>query len=296
MQSEDRERRAGPPSRPPVLVPLLDDTPAPTARDLAAALAAARDVPVTFLAAITLPMQTPLDAYEIGESERRAAEREAEAVAHLAPGVDSTVAVARGRRFDRAVADAVERTGAETVVVQLPDGEAHLGTVRGVTPERLARVCDADVVAVGGGPFADVATISVPVGDDPHADLALEVARALTLTTGARVDAFHVVEADADDPTRAAAQQRLADARRRLADLGGLVDLDVRLVKAEADDVREAVVDRVRPTDAVVLGGPSRGRVGRLLDGTAVRAIDREAGGPVVVAYRRPASEGSRGF
>jgi nucleotide-binding universal stress UspA family protein len=141
--------------------------------------------------------------------------------------------------------------------------------------------CDVLVEKIGP-PVDGVDRLLLPVGENAHTDLAVEVARAIALANDATVEVFRVVEPDADAEERGAAEALVTGVA---ADLGG-VETDT--VVEESTAVVETLVAAAESHDVTVIGGGRGGIVRRFAVGTTARRVGRRADATVIIGTRNP--------
>lgn len=129
-----------------------------------------------------------------------------------------------------------------------------------------------------------VSSVLVGVGGGPHSGATVDFARTLAEEADAWIDLFHVVSTagTASDPeaeTEHAEGDRLLDAA---ADrLGGFERADRWLV--ESYTPADAIVEQSAYYDAVIVGAPTTGTVGRFVFGCTTDAVVDDAAVPVIV-------------
>ncbi|WP_458186406.1 universal stress protein [Haladaptatus sp. NG-WS-4] len=175
----------------------------------------------------------------------------------------------------RALTDAVVEFDCDTLVVGWHERKRPSEIVLGSNVDRLVARAPCDLLVEKIGPADGVDSILVPVAEGPHAELAVDVARAIALTNDARVHLLRV------------ANDRSTDAGVILTTL----ERRIRPVTAETEvrtgGVTETVVEEASKHDVTVLGSTRQGMLRRQLVGTVPQAVGRRADTTVIIA-RRP--------
>ena len=251
----------------PVLGTLLDPTGDTQARELSFALAREADRPVRLL--------SPEWAPEL-QGSSTAAQTDGPPVQFAS----SESAVGTGRSPADVVAQEAVDVGADVVTVERPSSESSGAGLRRETTDRIVANSPTDtVVANGSGELDDLASILVPVAGGPNTELTVRVARALAERENAWIELFTVVPADAAADERSVAAGHLADARQHL---GEFEEFDTWLY--EAEDPASAIAEQSAYYDAIVMGGPTKGRLKRVVFGSTPDSVDESVDIPVITA------------
>ena len=260
-----------------VIVPVTDARKHERTVQVATAIGAARNAELVFLAPVVNPTQLSLGRVpEDRLDARRKTVRTVAAAVRESTGLATEGIVRVGRDRCGTVAAAADEYGASTVVVR--EGGEPEGPIIHSTADGVAGKTDCDVVSITGNPpVGSVASVLLAVAGGPDSGLAATVARDVAAASGAWVDVFHVRPPDAGRRRRARVRQYVSAARDRLA---GYENHDVWV--HEAEDVVETLVEQSTYYDVTVLGAPRNGRLRRLLSGSTVEDVRRDASNAVV--------------
>ena len=261
-----------------VLVPVTGSREHERTVQVATAIGTARSAELVFLSPVVNPTQLPLGRVpEDRLDARRGTVRTVAADVRESTGLATESVVRVGRDRCGTVAAAADEYGASTVVVR-GGGEPGAGSVVTSTADGVAAKTDCDVVSITGNPpVGSVASVLLAVAGGPDSGLAATVARDLAAATDAWVDVFHVRPPDAGRRRRARVRQYVSAAQDRLS---GYENHDVWV--HEAEDVVEALVEQSTCYDVTVMGAPRKGRLRRLLSGSTVEDVRRDASNAVV--------------
>ncbi|GAB4516076.1 MAG: hypothetical protein Kow0047_28050 [Anaerolineae bacterium] len=172
-----------------------------------------------------------------------------------------------------------------------PAPRAHLGRVLDTVIRRAA--CDVAVLAGRRGRWlADgeepLRRLLVPAVGGPNAPLALRMAFALAREWGAQVRLIYVVDEDADEEERAAAEERLAQALEE-AMAGDQPDQPSLAVEKEviaAPDVVTGLVEAGADCDLVLMGASEESIIDQVLLGSIPEQVARRCPSPVLIVRR----------
>jgi amino acid transporter len=249
-------------------------------------IAADKNGEILVMSVVTLPEQTPLSEGRADVGARREVVEQAMAVEE--PGtedipVSGTVRIAH--HVDRAILHTVEQYDSDAVLLgwsRERTGRAEV--VLGSTVDTVATEAPCDVLVERVGPDATGVSESIllPTAGGPHAELAAEVARAISHTTGASVDLVHVVDPDATESERRTAEEQLAHTGEVLADVDGV---DQRLL--DGASVVETIVEASGDYDLTIIGATREGLLQQLVFGSVPEAVGRRADSTVIMTKRQ---------
>ncbi len=265
-----------------VVVPVSRNEPTTRGGDLCVAVARSRKGDLHAATLVTGPRSTVVDPAEFEARQLetdRAPSRSFDEVDTAAVAVRDTVGV--GPSSTRAVADAVERSNADAVVLDA-EGSSGLFDDFGAG---IASSADCDVIGLTGDvAIDDVASVLVPVAGGPHSALAIETGVAIARAAGAWVELLHV----AVEGTPSAEREHM---ERRLEELTERAGIDrVDSWTFEAEDVTEAIVEQSTCHDVTILGAPTTGRLRRFVFGSTTGTIRNRTTTPVVVVRAGPSA------
>ncbi|SIR07618.1 Nucleotide-binding universal stress protein, UspA family [Haladaptatus litoreus] len=267
-----------------VVVPLFDGMATDRTVEFAASLAEEWNGDVILVNPVVRPSGTQFDGSdELLDEHRKTAERVLRTA--LGPNTDvETRGTARvGRSLSAIVGETSDDVSAGAVVIDDPVSATQSNPLGRNVPARLACTVDCDVLTVGGSHASKtISSVLVPVSGGPHSGLAVDVARYVAQAHGAWVELLHVIETDADDRQRAAAEEYVAAARDRLGDFKN-VDTWV----LEADDSTDAIIEQSKYYDVTVMGAPQKGRLREFVFGSTIGEV-RSAAHNTVVTVERP--------
>ena len=262
-----------------ILVPLLTSE-VPTVTDqieVAATLARTNDAMLHVTNPIVVPHQTPgslrhqitdeVDSELLNWALERATESTDRAEGSFS----------YGRRLVSAVLSTIDANAVDTVV--LP-GRSPRSPLRGSVTDRIATAATCDVITVNGQPgYEPLPSLLLPIAGGPHSGLAVDIAERIARECGAWIDALHVVESGCPNSRRTDAESYLEEAYQRIA---RPETTTTRIL--EADDPVDAIVEQSQYYDLTVLGAPTKGRLRRLVTGSANRSIRNRARSVVLSA------------
>jgi nucleotide-binding universal stress UspA family protein len=257
----------------PVLLVFPADRPIGQGLDLALAVAEERETDLAIVRPVTLPRQTSL---EVDDPSLLNPHRDAlHAVLDEARGggVDVQGTVRLGHDVSAVVVEEVTDRDADLV---LAPGRPPLGTTGGVSKGTVEKVMDSlgcRVVVYGEPPApTDPDRVGMAVAGGPHTEGMLALAPVLVGAWDASVVLLHVLHPDADGGARREAQALLDETADSLPDDA----LDGKHL-VEEEDVIATVLKEARPTDAWILGAPTRSGWKHLLYGSRARKVQRDA-------------------
>lgn len=219
-----------------------------------------------------------------------------------AAGLDARAGVVADASAARALHDAVEREGADLVVVGASHREQPYRTLLGDTCAATLHAAPC-AVAVAPRGYADgsrrLRRIGVGFDGSEESRAALALGRRLAMASGADLRVWTIVAPpppawpvaayagwpDYEAAAIRAGNQMLAAAR---AELGEDVDAEVVIGDAGAE-----LADRTRDLDLLLLGSRSYGPVRRVLLGSTSTRVVRAATGPVLVLPRVRSAAGA---
>lgn len=182
------------------------------------------------------------------------------------------------RKLVNGVLETIRTHDVDTLVV--PSGSST-GLLRHGVTERLALRADCDVVTVNGkSGYEPVPSILLPVAGGPHSGMACDVARSLAEECDAWIDVLHVVDEDASEREREAAEEVVEGATRRI----NHPDATSTWVMS-AEDAAAAIIEQSAYYGLTVVGAPTNGRLRRFLAGSTNQTI-RDSAESVVLSVR----------
>lgn len=191
--------------------------------------------------------------------------------------------ILNGRKLEREIRHRVDTNAWDTLV--LPAQERN-GYVTGHHQRRLYEAPPCSVLTVNGDAgFGDCASILVPIANGPHSGLATDVASALVHQWGAYVDILHVVDPDADESARKAAERRVETGANRIGQ-----DDRTSTWLLEAVDPAAEIIEQSRYYGLTIIGAPQSSRLHRFVYGSVSDSVTKEADSAVlsVSAETRP--------
>ena len=228
-----------------VLVPVKgrQDQPLVT---LGGALAAGNGGTVMPLSVVELPAQTPTSAaWQYLDQRKTMLDETAAGVA------DSRVdtRVRSSHDFGHAVRNAVEDHDPDVLLLSPRDAVdvCLFGSGRSVFSS-LEETFDCDVAIYRPGALHEADSIFVGAADGPHAETAIAAAAAVARATGARLDLYRAVDANATEAELSEAHDDL-EARAH-----GMTDVETRTLVEPTDSVAESFLERSADADLVVIG------------------------------------------
>lgn len=269
-----------------VVVPVSIDESA-TCSDLSVAIARSRKGDLHAAALVTGPGSTVVDPAEFEAQQIEAGHapsRSFDDVDTATVSVRDTVGV--GASSSRAIADAVERSRADTVVLDTAFDTGREGGLFDDFGAGIASTAGCDVIGLNRDVAVDdIASVLVPVAGGPHSSLAIEIGAVVAEAAGAWVELLHVTTEDTSTADRERMERRLdelvADAATDRIDAWTL----------EADDVTDAIVEQSACHDVTILGAPTTGRLRRFVFGSTTDTVRDRTTAPVVVVRAGPSTE-----
>ena len=263
-----------------VVLPLRNGEVAPTATDLARAVATGQETTLVVLNAVCFPQQTPLDLpTHLLEDHDDAVADVRETIATTTPGLETSGTVLVGHDRARLLARAVDEYDYEAVVLDETWYEHWLTPLVRTPLESLATTVDCPVALPASGRVDEtVASVLVPVAGGQHSDAAVDIARAIAASYDACIDLLHVTTGGDEAGT---GEQLLDD---HLARLDAVDDSDTWLL--EADGVEAAIVEQSRYYDVTVVGAPRTKRLRRFVFGSTSRTIEADGSNAIVTVWQ----------
>lgn len=266
-----------------ILAPLLDpEVPAITDQiRIATSLARTTGAALHVINPVSVPDRIPMEfRHRVADDDEElldwSLQQTSALMAHLEGNLLS------GRSLVNEVLRTVDTHGVDTLV--LP-GRSPGGFLRRDVTERIATHADCDVLVVNGqSGYDSVASILLPVAGGPHSGLAADAARHIAEESGAWIDVLHVVEEDASQRERDAADELVDAAYNRIARSGKTSKWVL-----DADDVEAAIIEQSQYYGLTVIGAPTKGRLRRFVYGSTSRSV-RENARSVVLSARNNTS------
>jgi nucleotide-binding universal stress UspA family protein len=192
---------------------------------------------------------------------------------------DEIVGYARSNGFDLIVMGTHGRSGVAHVLM-------------GSVAERVVRTASCPVLTVHTPPGGELTRILVPTDFSAAADAALDAARAIADRFGATIHLLHVMHEPAESgaemyvpETPEARAERLRDAMDRLGHRLGAADESKRRgghTEVMSGAPADAIVERARHFDLVVMGTHGRRGMAHVLMGSVAERVVRQAQCPVI--------------
>lgn len=234
-------------------------------------IARASDHGIVVLRPVVLPRQTPLQADgDFIKPHQGALETIVDAFEDR--GVVAEGVVCRSYDVADSIAQTAERHG--TSLILMP-GRPPVGEIGGFgrdTVDGVIQETSSPVIVYREPPApTDPERVMVAVAGGPHTEAMLSWARLLAEAWGARIELFHVLDAEAGESARDEARGMLAE----IAEETGAIQLSL----LDGEDVTQAVLDVSAPEDALILGAPTRSRWRHLFYGSRARKVQRTSPG-----------------
>lgn len=270
-----------------ILVPLLTpEIPAVTDQiKVATTLARVTGATLSVINPISVPEQTPKEfRHEVTD-----ADDDALLEWVFKQTTDSTAHLDGGFLYTRDVVTGVLRTvrTREIDTLVLPSGSSGGRFRTGIT-ERIAARAECDIVVVNGqAGYEKAASILLPIAGGPHSGLAADFAYCIAADCDAWIDILHVIDEDASDRRREAANDLVENAYHRLA----RPETTTTWV-LEAADPTEAIIEQSRYYGLTIIGAPTKGRLRGFIYGSTNRSVRANAGS-VVLSARNNSSRSS---
>ena len=245
----------------------------------AATLAAENDGEVLVMNVVTVPDQTPLSSGREQADERRDVLNRAMEVAEAADvPVSGTIRI--GHHAADAILNTLVQHQSDAVLLGWQGrGTRRRDVVLGATVDRVVSEADCDVFVEKIGSDADgqVDSILLPSAGGPHAELAADVAAAISRGTGAIIHAVYIVPPDADAEQR---QRGEALLKQLTADMEN-ADINSRLL--EHDDVVDGLAEEGAQHNLTVIGATREGIVQQFLFGAIPEAVGEQSPNTVIM-------------
>ena len=179
------------------------------------------------------------------------------------------------RRLEREIRRLVERDGWDTLL--LPPLEQN-GYVTGHHQRRLYEDPPCGVLTVNcETDFREYASMLLPIANGPHSGLATDVAAVIAHQCDAYIDILHVIDPEASEDTREAAERRVQTA----ADRVGLDERTSTWILESADPADE-IIEQSAYYGLTIIGAPQTSRLHRFVYGSMSTSISSEAESAVV--------------
>jgi APA family basic amino acid/polyamine antiporter len=183
-------------------------------------------------------------------------------------------------QIDRAILNTVEQYNSDALLMGWGGWRARRReVVLGSIVDTVVTEADCDVLVERIDPetATTVESILLPTAGGPHAELAGEVARAITRSTGAHVELLRVVAPDDD---RDDAEETVEDA------LADFEDIDVEATVVENGDVVDAITERSADHDLTIIGATREGLFQRIIFGAIPERVGEAAESTVILTKR----------
>ncbi|MFB6164371.1 MAG: amino acid permease [Haloarculaceae archaeon] len=269
-----------------IVVPVANPASAPQLMRTAIDLAGDRDevTEIVVMSVVTVPQQTPIsEGREFVTNEREVVNRAMDVAEDAEIPVSGVVRI--GHDIDNAILNTVEQYGADTVLMGWKGQHKtqRRDIVLGSNVDSVVQRADADVLVERIGPEAggDLESIMVPTAGGPHAELAAEVAAAIARAEDAAVEVVHVVDPDASDDEREAAQEVPAEAAEAIRD-----GIAVSTTLLDGDDVVQTLVTGSNDSDLTVIGATREGLLQQFVFGAVPEQVGRRAENLVIMTKR----------
>ncbi|WP_229773899.1 amino acid permease [Halocalculus aciditolerans] len=263
-----------------VVVPVANPETAAHLMRTAIDMARENDGEILALSVVTVPQQTPLnEGREFVDDERELLTQTMEIAEDEDVPVSGTVKI--GHQVSTAILNTIEQHDSDAVILGWRGRSRRRDFVLGSNVDDVVTGAKCDVLVERiDGEVEDVERILVPTAGGPHADLAAEVAQAISRTTRARVDVAHVVSPDASEADRSDAAALVDALASRLSDD---IDIGTRVLEG---DVADAIVNASEEYDLTVIGASREGLLQQLVFGAVPEAVGERAKGTVIMVKR----------
>jgi nucleotide-binding universal stress UspA family protein len=272
-----------------LLVPVIENNPVEAVERIvqaAALIADDRDGDLLVLCLVGVPKQTPYEALDEDHPIVREGHENAERLLDIASatGVPARGVVCLARNNRSAILSITERYACDGVFMIVEPGRSQRRRLlSGETIETIVSRADTDVFVGKPGERDDPPkSVLLPVSGGPHSGLATEVARAVALATGARIDVVHFT-----DETPTAQQREEADEvfDAATAVLDGIEGVETELVST--DSIPAEIVSRSDRYDMTVLGAPTMGLLRQFIFGSVPDSVTQRTENAVLMAKQR---------
>jgi nucleotide-binding universal stress UspA family protein len=269
-----------------------------------------RDAELLVMSAVTVPEQTPLERADRFVDEEEAVVNEAMALAEKT-SVPIHGLVRVGHDPEEIILHTIDQHDCDAVVMGWGgQGHGRRDIALGSTVDDVVRRADSDVFVerIGANAGSDVDSVLVPTAGGPHAELAGRTGAAIARSENATCRLVHVIDPDADEGEREAAEERLAETAAAIDRSAPETDADeterketdelvaetettgrltVETELLEADDVTERVLEETEDHDVTIIGATRESRVHQMVFGTLPETIGRKARNVTIMARRR---------
>ncbi len=235
---------------------------------------------------VEVPPSVPLSEGEAvrGETHEATHERAEELLAASSVPGDATVRYARS--IVAGIVGGANEADADILLLGWRGRPPRRDVVLGSYVDAVLRnaPCDILVQRIQAARPSAIETVLVPVAVGPHNALARETACDIAASHDATVRLLHVLDPDADDDDREAAETLLEGAAEECTN----VQTETRLVTAE--HVSGAITDHTADVDLTILGATEEPILKRKLLGTVADGVARHGDGTVMLAQADPTS------
>jgi nucleotide-binding universal stress UspA family protein len=150
--------------------------------------------------------------------------------------------------------------------------------VLGSNVDQVITQARCDVLVERIGARGTIESILVPTAGGPHAEFAAEIAHAIALVTGARVEVIYVITPDVSDDART---ERILTSTASV-----LEDVEMDTLVVEGDEVVETIVEHSADHDMTIIGATRESLLQQLVVGTIPEEVGRRASNTVIMAKR----------
>ncbi|WP_276248498.1 amino acid permease [Haladaptatus sp. YSMS36] len=248
-------------------------------------VARARDAELLVMSAVTIPEQTPFERADRFVDEEETIVNEAMAFAD-GTGVPVQGLVRVGHHPEDIILHTLDQHDCDAVLMGWSGAgrRRRRDIVVGSTVDDVVREADADVLVERVGEVADDAidSILVPTAGGPHAKLAGAVAAAIARTEDAPCAVVHVLDSDASDAAREAAQAVVEETAAAIDHAA----VETRVLSG--DDVTERLLEETANHDVTIIGATERSRLRQVVFGVLPETIGRKARNTTIMVRAQP--------
>ncbi|MDY6764362.1 MAG: amino acid permease [Halobacteria archaeon] len=244
-------------------------------------LARENDGEIHVLSVVTIPEQTPLSEGRVYADERRPVINRAMEIAEEEDiPVSGTIRI--GHHAGEAILNSIKQHESDAVLMGWKGKRARRrDVVLGSTVDKVVTDADCDVfVEKIGMPTDKIDSILLPTAGGPHAELAAELAKAISHSRGAKVHVVHVTQPDATKGEKERAEKLMEKANEILE------DVDVEAETLTGDDVVETIVKETNKHDITVIGATREGLIQRFVFGAIPEEVGEKASHTVIMAKK----------
>ena len=283
-----------------ILVPILDsdidrrmEGDVERVLQTARAIARNRDAEILIRNILLIPEQTPLSLVEndvIAEQARQEADRFVTYTEQLGKHIPVNGGICITHDEVSAILDLTSRHDCSAVLLGVRDESSQRRRLlSGDTVEKLSARVEGDVFVQRfgvdppqdsvGSPPEQPQQILLAAAEGPHSGLASEIAEALAVEAGARVDVIHGVAEDATDGEHTDAENVVEAVEHTL----NTID-NVHITIIETDTIAEEIIERSGEYDVTVIGAPTQGLLKQFVYGSDPERVRSGADETVLMA------------